>query len=83
MATRDNKKSEIVGLLAVAFDHTDEHKRITKSPEFILVGGSEETHANMQDMAIRFSETMRKRGKQLPETPVEEIIEILHKATDR
>ena len=78
----DSKTSEVVGLLGVALDNTDGHKRITQSEEFLLVGGSKETHENMQDIAIRFSESLKKRGKSLPETPVEEVIELLHKAVE-
>jgi hypothetical protein len=79
---RDSKTTEVVGLLGVALDSTDGHKRITQSEEFLLVGGSKETHENMQDIAVRFSESLKKRGKSLPETPVEEVIELLHKAVE-
>jgi hypothetical protein len=79
---RDSKTTEVVGLLGVALDNTDGHRRITQSEEFLLVGGSKETHENMQDIAVRFAESLKKRGKTLPETPVEEVIELLHKATE-
>jgi hypothetical protein len=79
---RDSNTTEVVGLLGVALDNTDGHKRITQSEEFLLVGGSKETHENMQDIAVRFSESLKKRGKSLPETPVEEVIELLHKAVE-
>ena len=83
MATnREQNKPEVVGLLGVALDNTDGHKRITRSDEFLLVGGSQETHENMQDIAIRFSDSLKKKGKRLPETPVEEVIDLLHKAVD-
>ena len=79
---RDSKTTEVVGLVGVALDAKDGHKRITQSDEFLLVGGSRETHENMQDIAVRFAESLKKRGKTLPETPVEEVIELLHKATE-
>ena len=78
-----DSEPEVVGLVGVALDNTDGHKRVTRSDEFLLVGGSQETHGNMQEIAIRFSESLRKRGKRLPETPVAEVIEILHKAVDK
>jgi hypothetical protein len=80
---RDSKKSEVVGLAGVGLDNADGHKRITQSEEFFLVGGSKETHENMQDIAMRFAESLKMRGKKLPETPVEEVIDLLHKAADR
>ena len=83
MATkRESNKSEVIGFVGVGLDNKDEHKRITQSEEFLLVGGSQETHEKMQDVAIRFGETLRKRGKRLPDAPVDEVIEILHEATD-
>ena len=79
---RETNKPEVLGLLWVGLDNSDDHKRITRSEEFLLVGGSKETHENMQDIAMRFSDSLKKKGKRLPETPVEEVIDLLHKAVD-
>jgi len=79
---REQNKPEVLGLLGVGLDNADEHKRVTRSEEFLLVGGSKETHENMQDIAMRFSDSLKKKGKRLPETPVEEVIDLLHKAVD-
>jgi len=79
---REQNKPEVLGLLGVGIDNADGHKRVTRSEEFLLVGGSKETHENMQDIAMRFSDSLKKKGKRLPETPVEEVIDLLHKAVD-
>ena len=79
---REQNKPEVLGLLGVGLDNADGHKRVTRSEEFLLVGGSKETHENMQDIAMRFSDSLKKKGKRLPETPVEEVIDLLHKAVD-
>ena len=79
--TRSNP--EVVGLLGVGLDSQDEHKRITRSEEMLLVGGSQETHEKMQDVAIRFSESLKNRGKRLEDASVQEVIDLLHKASDR
>ena len=79
---RESNKPEVLGLLGVGLDNTDGHKRITRSDEFLLVGGSKETHESMQNIAIRFADSLKKKGKSLPETPVEEVIDLLHKAVD-
>jgi len=73
---RETNKPEVLGLLWVGLDNSDDHKRITRSEEFLLVGGSKETHENMQDIAMRFSDSLKKKGKRLPETPVEEVVRI-------
>jgi hypothetical protein len=79
---RVRSKPEVVGLLGVGLDNKDEHKRITRSEEMLLVGGSEETHARMQDVAIRFSQSLRDRGKTLREASVDEVADLLRDALD-
>ena len=76
-------KPQVLGLLAVGLDNKDDHKRITRSEEMLVVGGSEETHAKMQDVAIHFSESLKSRGKTLSDVVVEEVVDLLHQAFDR
>jgi hypothetical protein len=76
-------KPEVVGLFGVGFDHQDEHQRITEGDEFLLIGGSEETHEHMQDVAIHVTEALKTKGKRLQDACVEEVIELMHKAMDR
>lgn len=82
MARPNRSKPEVVGLLGVGLDNKDDHKRITRSEEMLLVGGSQETHAVMQDVAIRFSESLKNRGKCLQDASVEEVVDLLRKASD-
>jgi hypothetical protein len=82
VARKTRSKPEVVGLIGVGLDNQDEHKRVTRSDEMLLVGGSEETHEKMQDVAIRFSEELKNRGKNLSEASVDEVIDLLHKASD-
>ncbi len=78
-----NNKPELVGLLGVGLDSDDGHQRITEGEEFLLVGGSEETHERMQDVAIHFEESLQQRGKRLRDASPEEVIDLLRKAADR
>jgi hypothetical protein len=82
---KSRKKAEptVGGILGVGLDNADGHKRITKTEEMVLVGGSEETHERMQETAIRFSEELEKRGKALPQTTVREAIDLLREAIER
>ncbi len=73
----------ITGVLGVGMDCQDEHKRITRTEEMVLVGGSAETHDRMQETAIRFSEALEKRGKPLHEVPAREAMEMLREAIDK
>lgn len=59
-------------LFGLGFDHQDEHLRITRGPNFVLMGGSKPTHERMQETAIKINEKLRKRGKTLDNvTPAE------------
>lgn len=83
MARKNSKKSpQVLGLLGVGLDD-DGHKRITRSEEFLLVGGSKDTHENMQEVAMRFGESLKDRGKRLQDASVEEVADLLHRALDR
>lgn len=84
MARKKRKKDvEVVGFLGVGLDNEDGHQRLTKSEHFFLVGGSEDTHERMQDTAIRFDESLKKKGKSLQETTHEEAVDLLRDALDR
>jgi hypothetical protein len=82
---KSRRKTEptVGGILGVGLDHADGHKRITKTEQMVLVGGSEETHERMQETAVRFSEELEKRGKALPQTTVREAVEMLRGAIER
>ena len=71
------KKSTLLGL---AFDAEDGHKRITRGDNFLLCGGSEETHGVMQETAIKFDEALERKGKALREATLQEILDLFHEA---
>jgi hypothetical protein len=77
------KTAQTVGLIGVGFDNGDGHKRITKGEEFVLVGGSQETHERMQDVAIHVTEALQNKGKRLGDAEVQEVIDLIHNALDR
>jgi hypothetical protein len=83
VARATRSKPQVIGLLGVGLDNSDGHKRITRSEEMVLIGGSAETHEKMQDVAIRFSQSLKERGKKLPEASPAEVIELLFRASDR
>ncbi len=64
-------------MLGVGLD-SDGHKRLTTGPNFALVGGSEETHAQMTEKAVKINEKLKSRGKQLEEVSREEFDDIAH-----
>jgi len=62
-------------LLGVGLD-SDGHKRVTKGPNFALIGGCKDTHDQMTEKAIKINEKLRARGKQLEQVSHEEFDDI-------
>jgi len=79
MANVPNKKKKRrrAMLLGVGLD-SDGHKRVTQGPNFALVGGSEETHEDMTEKAIKINEKLAAKGKQLEDVSHEEFDDIAH-----
>jgi len=80
--TKD-KTLSIDQLIGLGLDNKDGHKRLTQGDDFLLVGGSEETHDRMQDVAIHVTEALKSKGKRLQDAEIREIIDLVHKAMDR
>jgi hypothetical protein len=64
-------------MLGVGLDQ-DGHKRMTTGPNFVLVGGSEETHEVMTEKAIKINEKLAAKGKQLEDVSHKEFDDIAH-----
>lgn len=69
------KKTPKAMILGIGFD-SDGHKRITKGPNFTLMGGKAETHEDMTEKAIKINEKLAKKGKSLEEVSGEEFDDI-------
>jgi len=54
----------------------DGHKRLTTGPNFLLMGGSEETHEVMTEKVVKINEKLASKGKQLEEVSGEEFDDI-------
>ena len=68
-------------LMGLAFDAEDGQKRITRGKNFVLAGGSAETHGVMQEAAIKVNEKLDRRGKRLEDVSPREFIDIIHEVT--
>lgn len=75
---RKNRKPHISklkkqsGLLGIGLDNHDGHDRVTRGDDFLLLGGSEETHERMQDLVIRVEERLKRKGKRISDLQREE-----------
>jgi hypothetical protein len=70
---KPKKKALLCGF---GLDGKDEHVRLTKGPNFVLIGGSEPTHQLMQEKTIKLNEKIKKRGKTLETISEKEFCEI-------
>ena len=76
------KKQQVLGFLGVGLDNQDGHQRLTRTEHFLLLGGSQETHEQMQDVSIRFHAALKECGKRLQDVSAEEAVNLLHRAAD-
>jgi hypothetical protein len=77
MSSYGGKKKRKTLMLGVGLD-SDGHKRLTTGENFALVGGSEETHEQMTEKAVKINEKLKSRGKRLEEVSHEEFDDIAH-----
>jgi hypothetical protein len=75
MSNASKKKMARAVMLGVGLD-SDGHKRLTTGPNFALVGGSQETHEQMTEKAVKINEKLKARGKQLETVTHEEFDDI-------
>jgi hypothetical protein len=77
MAKSKSKKPGKALLLGVGLD-SDGHKRVTTGPNFALVGGTQETHEEMTEKAVKINEKLAAKGKRLEDVSHDEFAEIAH-----
>jgi len=73
-AKKPKRKAALLGL---GLD-SDGHKRVTKGDNFLLVGGTKDTHEVMTEKAIKINEKLKARGKRLETVSHEEFNDIAH-----
>jgi len=68
-----NQRRKQTALLGLGLDGDDSDTRLTRGEEFVLFGGSEETHAKMQETTIKVTEKLDKQGKRLSDVSFVEL----------
>ena len=71
-----SKKTKDATLVGLAFDAEDGHKRLTRGENFVLCGGSDETHAVMQETAVKVTEHLERRGRRMDDLTINELRDI-------
>ncbi len=83
MIQTPRKQRKSAALLGLAFDNDDGHTRLTKGENFLLAGGSHDTHAEMQETAVKINERLDKRGKRLENVSIGELRDICQEAAGK
>ena len=79
-ATPPRRKS--AAMLGLGLDNDDGHTRLTRGKNFVLVGGSQQTHAVMQETAVKVNEHLDRRDKRLEDVSVGELRDICHEVAE-
>lgn len=74
--TPNDQPAKSAALLGLAFDAEDGHTRLTRGKNFLLLGGSQETHALLQETAIKINEQLDRSGRRLEDVPLQELRDI-------
>lgn len=69
-------------LLGVGFDGDDDETRLTRGKNFVLYGGTEETHSVMRETVIRVNEHLDRRGRRLEEVSPDELRDIFQESAN-
>ena len=59
--SRDSNEKKAM-MLGVGLD-TDGHKRLTQGENFVLAGGTKDTHEQMTEKVVKINEKLNERGK--------------------
>lgn len=70
------KRKSKATILGVGMDCDDGEVRVTNAENFVLVGGSHDTHECMQDRCIKFNEILDSRGKRVEDLERQELIDV-------
>jgi hypothetical protein len=76
-SVRKSKRRAKALLVGIGLDG-DGHKRVTTGPNFALWGGSQNTHEEMTEKAIKINEKLLAQGKRLETVGAEEFEDIAH-----
>jgi hypothetical protein len=76
MANVSKKKGPRKALLLGLGLDSDGHKRLTTGPNFVLLGGTRETHEVMTEKVIKINEKLASKGKQLENISREEFDDV-------
>ena len=79
MADRKPSRTSFRLLMGVGLD-SDGHARVTKGDDYLLLGGSDRTHGDMQERVEKFRDVLSKMGTDLQEASKDQVREAAHES---
>ena len=79
---RANDQPKSAAILGLAFDNEDGHTRLTRGKNFVLLGGSQDTHAIMQETAVKVNERLDKDGKRLEDVSIRDLRKVFREVNE-
>ncbi len=67
-----NPPRKSAAMIGLGLDNDDGHTRLTRGDNFVLCGGSQDTHAVMQETALKINERLDRQGKRLEDVSADE-----------
>lgn len=80
--TPNDRPAHAAVLLGLAFDAEDGHTRLTRGKNVLLVGGSQETHALLQQTAIKINERLERSGRRLEDVSLSQLRDICREVSE-
>jgi hypothetical protein len=77
-----DKPNKSAALLGLGLDKDDDQTRVTKGKNFLLWGGSKDTHAVMQETAVKINERLDQLNKRLEDVSIKELRDICDEVKD-
>ena len=75
-SSKPRSRRQVTRLLGLGLDGDDGHQRLTRGDDFVLLGGSQETHGRMQDLVLKMNERLKKGGKKFADLTRREFEEL-------
>lgn len=75
------RKTKTAALVGIGFDGNDEEMRLSRGKNFVLLGGSQETHALMQETALKVNEKLDREGRKLEDVSARELRDLFEEAS--
>jgi hypothetical protein len=77
MESKRKQTDQVELIVSMGGDDSERHTRLTTGDNFLIYGGSEQTHSIMQDKIAELCEIIKQRGLELTQMEPDEIKQVV------